>query len=500
MRRIHSTLIAAMLAALALVLGSTAAFASAGWSTTTQLTPDQTTQTPISVGTADGSIVAFSMNLTAGPVGNITTSRSTDGGATWSSPQLLSTTSAQDVNAVVLNNGTIAVAWAELVPNLGINRVQLRTSTDSGQSWSSPQTVSTAPTHNAGEPHLVAYGTAGLAMAWLQDDGGGWFRAMVRTTPDLSTWSSAVTLSASGSGASGAVPVVDANGHVLVSWSIYTSGAFIVQVAASAGNWAVTTLSSYGSNSARFPAAVSTGPGGFVVIWSNPTAASNPSYFISSVRTVDAGATWLTTQPLSAQAFATDPTIARTSSGSLVAAWAYPTGGYTVIQTAQGTADGSSWTAASTLTASATGEYNYAPHLAASVNNSIAMSWTYWIGTTYEVLAASSADAGSTWTQSNASSWYTGAGAVTGTSIAGLPNGGWSFTWAAGTSNLVNAFVRTLDWAAAPSPSPDSSPALANTGSQPFAPLGIALVLLIAGLSLSALRIRRNTRRHTRSS
>ena len=101
--------------------------------------------------------------------------RSTDGGATWDSPQTISGT---DVEArdgmlgVTKVPGTDAglIAVFESLPVGGVFSIHSVNSSDDGATWGNRETVYTASDdHNAGAPQIVTVGTT-LAVSFMTDE------------------------------------------------------------------------------------------------------------------------------------------------------------------------------------------------------------------------------------------------------------------------------------------------------------------------------------------
>ncbi|HSG38407.1 MAG TPA: sialidase family protein [Thermoanaerobaculia bacterium] len=116
--------------------------------------------------------------------GNMVTSRSTDGGDTWSPPVLISNVSVFGIPgsrtgdglpsaAVDPRNGALYVVWQDDRFSRGIDQVVLSRSTDGGQTWSAPKLVSDGPRNAANFTPAVAVspdGVVGVAYYSFRND------------------------------------------------------------------------------------------------------------------------------------------------------------------------------------------------------------------------------------------------------------------------------------------------------------------------------------------
>jgi hypothetical protein len=119
-----------------------------------------------------------------GQNGNMVTSRSTDGGDTWSPPVLISnirvfgipgsrTGDGLPSAAVDPRNGALYVAWQDDRFSPGTDQVVLSRSTDGGQTWSAPKLVSDGPRNAANFTPAVAVspdGVVGVAYYSFRND------------------------------------------------------------------------------------------------------------------------------------------------------------------------------------------------------------------------------------------------------------------------------------------------------------------------------------------
>ena len=116
--------------------------------------------------------------------GNMVTSRSTDGGDTWSPPVLIANISVSGIPgsrtgdglpsaAVDPRNGALYVVWQDDRFSPGIDQVVLSRSTDGGQTWSAPKLASDGPRNAANFTPAVAVspdGVVGVAYYSFRND------------------------------------------------------------------------------------------------------------------------------------------------------------------------------------------------------------------------------------------------------------------------------------------------------------------------------------------
>jgi len=165
--------------------------------------------------------------LEAGGVhtGGIVTSRSTDGGATWSNPVTTATGSDVDKNWIVCDNtasspfyGNCYTQWDDHGAG---NLLQMSTSSDGGLHWGAPKTNNTGVI--GGQPVVHPNGTVIVPIDNANETAIGAFRS----TDGGATWSTVTTIatirhhSPAGSLREGPLPSaeIDGAGTVYVAWS-----------------------------------------------------------------------------------------------------------------------------------------------------------------------------------------------------------------------------------------------------------------------------------------
>lgn len=158
---------------------------------------------PGSVTCPNGDILAgYRAGNTHTTGGDIYTIRSTDAGATWGPPQLVSPaaggTCYGTATLSVIDSGRIAlVSWIR--PNIGgtpyVDSTRIFISDDNGQTWDAPITVDTGPAwlglHSVSESPLVFNGGAYYLGIWGVDAGepnNTYYQAGVMRSTDLATF------------------------------------------------------------------------------------------------------------------------------------------------------------------------------------------------------------------------------------------------------------------------------------------------------------------------
>jgi hypothetical protein len=156
----------------------------------------------------------------------ITTSRSTDGGLTWSNPVITATGGDLDKNWIVCDDTATSPfygnCYTEWDDHGNGNRIKMSTSTDGGLTWGAAKNTSGNATGIGGQPVVQPNGTVVVPMASATESS---IRAF-RSTNGGSTWGSAVTIASTvrhtvaGGLRSGPLPSaeIDGSGKVYVAW------------------------------------------------------------------------------------------------------------------------------------------------------------------------------------------------------------------------------------------------------------------------------------------
>jgi hypothetical protein len=481
---------------------STPAHATGPWTPETQVTAagQTTTQAPQILSGSDSSLTSLTVE-TVNSVYSILSRRSTDGGATWSTPTLLSASgvATADLSVLRLTSGVFVIAWAEASGASGVNQIRLRTSSDNGVTWSAARTISDAEPNPwaANEPHLAQFGLSEVAIGFQQSDGTNNIAVVRHSGSNIQSWTAGRRLSATGSDAKHVTPVVNSNGDILVSWVLVTSSTKQSQIAGST-NWSnVTTLSSFptGGMDDREPAVVATSAGAFVVLWSDANASSQASYTIKTRKSSDVAQTWSSSVNVSATSYPEAITAVATPDGEVTAVWGMGTGGYTFLQSSHSSSASTTWQTPVTFTASLTGQYYNNPHLALSSNGTLGVTFSQNVSSTTSPAFITSSTNGSSWdgTAVSLSGWMSGSESLGQTSVTALNGQGFAVSWQTlNTYNPDAGFVRVNDWLA---PAPTPAPSLAATGFSAAALPLISGALLAGGVLFLFMSAQTRTRR-----
>ena len=339
MRATKKTLAVAAIAVACALFSATAPAAAA--------TPG-TWSTPVSVSVAgqiaenqqivtDGTTITTTWQQYDGADYRVHASSSTDGGATWSTPSIVSEAGEDAYNPQVATDGTrITLTWQRYDVSL-ITRIQTSSSIDGGVNWSPPVTVSDT---GGGEyrPQVVTDGTT-ITIAWRGYDG---MYDVIQTSSSINggtTWSLPVNLSDTGEDADDPQVVTDGT-TITTTWQ-----------------------RSDGSNDR-----------------------------IQASSSINGGTTWSTPVTLSGVGQdALDPQVA-TDGTTITTTWNIYDGSNDRIQASSSINDGTTWSTPVTLS----GGDAYEPQVVTD-GTTITITWSRYDGTTEGIQAASSADGGITW-------------------------------------------------------------------------------------------------------
>lgn len=195
------------------------------WSTPVAISEDgKQSEDPHAI--SDGTRITAIWHL--GSTGNevVQTAFSIDGGASWSTPQNLSSTDRRaDLPRVIFDGDVIIAAWAHEDAD-GDFRIQIASSADGGVTWA--PTITLSPPDDSGiEPQLVRNGSA-TSIIWEQRI-GSYGRVQVSTsTDDGATWSAPLTLSDDG-GTGDTPAIISYGGTLTAAWQRHDGQAWRVQ-------------------------------------------------------------------------------------------------------------------------------------------------------------------------------------------------------------------------------------------------------------------------------
>jgi LPXTG-motif cell wall-anchored protein len=490
---------AALALTLAIAVAAPAAAAPTSW------TP------PVDVNADDG--LAYGQQVALAPDGSLTavwarrggveSSRSTDGGLTWSDTVVIAaSTSVSSAPQIVIDAaGTRTVVWST-----DDTAAIVGSRSPDGSIWSAPVTISPGTIEpfdyvNAFDPHL-ALGPDGEVVALWGSIGvilaGGQFVSaedfISSATFDGSAWSSGDR--ASPAGQTGARAAFLPSGDVVAVWSALYGTSVSAAVSSDDGaTWSDPITISAPGLEAGGPAGLSldlaVGPEGtLVAVWSARTAGFR---VVQTASTTD-GTSWSTPVTLSAaDADGDDPRVGVAADGTLHAIWVRRTDSGSVVQTSA--SRGGPWSAPVDLSEPAEYAIPAAPVFDAQSNVTLA-----WLSVNPEIVVeigtATSLDGGATFSIPVILSNSTVPAQVRYLSPPQLVVDGagvYTAVWAAGASaTAVTVQAATSNARAAVDAPAAPGTRLAATGSADAATLGVLAVALLAA-GASVLRRRRST-------
>ena len=242
----------------------------------------------------------------------------------------------------------LAATWRRY--DSGIFIVQAATSTDSGATWNTPILLSAiGGTASSSQIASSADGTK-LTATWYRYDGSTYIVQAATSTDSGATWNTAIDLSLAGQHAFDPQIASSADGTKLTAtWSRYDGSTYIVQAATSTDSGAtwplpanVVNLSAIGG-SAHYPRIASSADGTKLTatwMWDNGFR-----WIVQAATSTDSGATWNRAIDLSlADHHAVYPQIASSADGTkLTATWYRSDGSNWIVQAASSTNSGATW-------------------------------------------------------------------------------------------------------------------------------------------------------------
>lgn len=347
------------------------------------------------VASSDGTkLTAVWRNTSAYPSYSVQASSSTNSGQSWSSPTTVYTGTGTIYDVVIAGSadgGTIVAAWR--MRSSGTYVTQVSTSTNSGVSWSNAVSVSAT----GADIQYVNVSTSSdgskLTAAWTRNT-----IVEVSTSADYgASWSSVSSLSASGQSAIGAKVKISTDGSRLyATWSRYNGTTYIVQAStksAAGSTWSTPINVSDGGCSADLPQlAVSSTGARATASWICPSGR------FQSSSTSNSGGTWSSTNYVysTTQQILELTMSASTDSSRLTSAWREYDGASYLIKASTSSNYGTTWTTPVAL--SATGQDAAVPDVETSADGSTAtVAWQKGSGVGTTVQVTSSTNAGVSW-------------------------------------------------------------------------------------------------------
>ncbi|HKW87592.1 MAG TPA: PKD domain-containing protein [Candidatus Acidoferrales bacterium] len=251
---------------------------------------------------------------------NILFSRSTDGGATFSTPKNLSNTAGSSFSPriAVGSDGSVNVVWEDTTPGSG--DIMFSRSADAGTTFSTPVNVSNDPADSA-NPQITSDSAGSLYVVW-DSDSGNLGILFSRSTDGGATFSAPLQLSTNTQGSITPEFAVDTNGDVSVVWEDDNNGTSDISFCVSADHGATfsapKSLSLNVANSVSPQIAIDS-TGNFDTTWENDSSGSFNIYFS---RSADKGATFSAPKNVSnGTGTAGSPQIATDAGGNINLVW-----------------------------------------------------------------------------------------------------------------------------------------------------------------------------------
>jgi hypothetical protein len=392
---------------------------------------------------------------------NILFSRSTDSGATWSTPRNLSGSTGYSFSPriAVDNNGGINVVWVDNTP--GNQDVFFSRSTDGGASFSAPQNLSN-DTPDSASPQVGVDGSGNISVVWENDDIT--YGIMYRHSTDGVSFSPVANLATNATGSFGPQMAIGVDGSISVVWEDDFNFQSDISFSRSTDNGATFSapknLSSNSGNSFSAQVAVDLS-GNIEVAWTDNTPGNNDILFTHSS---DGGVTFASTKNVSSSAGDSgNPLVGVDASGNIYVAWQdnVPPATNKDVYLARSTDGGASF---STANLSNNSGNSINPFMSVDAGGGINLVWMDRTPGNASIFFTRSTDAGATF--STAQNLSNDAGSSSDGQIVADKNGNLDVVWdddASGVNQIL--FSRfTNPQVPPPPPPPTNHPPVANAG------------------------------------
>ena len=271
-------------------------------------------------------------------------SRSSDGGATFSTPKNISNNPAGAINPylAVDSGGNINVVWVgspRTVPSI----IFFSRSSDGGATFSTPIAVSTYPSYGP----LVAVDFAGnINVAWIEGLDGPFHVGFSRSSDGGATFTAPKQISGTSEVFPGPRMALDSKGNIYVVWYTTPNGNIYLSYSTDGGaTFSNTNITNYSggptpSSSPSGPQIAIDSGGNINVAWEDNRSGPLDIFFS---RSSDGGATFPTPQNLSNMGGAADLQIATGLNGSINIVWQDSTPGNSQVFFTQSSDGGASF-------------------------------------------------------------------------------------------------------------------------------------------------------------
>jgi hypothetical protein len=276
-------------------------------------------------------------------------SRSVDGGVNWSVPANLSTVGSDGgtPEITVSGSGSLIAVWRG--SNGDNDIIQSSRSTNGGVSWSTPVDLSLTG-ENADRPKVSADGSGNAVAVWRRSDGSNNLIQSSRSSNGGLSWATPANLSESGQDADDPRIAVDGSGNAVAVWRRSDGNDDIVQssrLVAGGVSWSTPVNVSPAGIQSATPRIAVDGSGNAIAVWRLADAGGT---IIQSSRLAAGVVSWSTPVQLSISGFSSDnPQVAANGSGNVVAVWQQSNGSNSIVRVSQSTDGGASWTVPTNL-------------------------------------------------------------------------------------------------------------------------------------------------------
>lgn len=305
--------------------------------------------------------------------GRVQYTRSDDGGLTWNAPVYLSTGGSDAARAQVAvdGSGNPVVVWRGSDGSDDI--IQSSRSTDGGVSWSTPVDLSLSG-QSADLPQIVAAGSDNVVAVWQRSDGSNQIIQSSSSANGGASWSVPANLSASGQDSVASKVAVDDSGNVVAVWLYSPSSDSKVQssrLTAGGVSWSTPEDLSVVGEEAATPQVSADGSGNFVAVWRLTDVGGT---IIQSSQLAAGEANWSEPAQLSVSGRSADnPQVSANGAGNAVAVWQRSDGSDLVIQFSESSDGGASWSVPAELSES--GQNAITPQVAVDLSGNAVANW-----------------------------------------------------------------------------------------------------------------------------
>lgn len=268
----------------------------------------------------------------------IQSSRSTDSGVSWSTPVDLSLTG-QDASlprVAADGSGNVVAVWNRSDGSDDI--IQGSRSTNGGASWSTPANLSES-SQSAGHQRLAVDGSGNAVAVWKRYDGNVDIVQSSRLLAGGVSWSTPVNVSPDGIQAATPQVAVDGEGNAVSVWRSYGVDGTIIQSSRSTdggASWSTPVQLSVYPGSSDNPQVAVDGEGNVAAVWQQSNGSNG---IIRFSRSTDGGVSWTVPTDLSEPGqSAITPEVAVDESGNAVALWRRSDGDNDIIQASRSSA------------------------------------------------------------------------------------------------------------------------------------------------------------------